>query len=543
MKNSKLIVGCGLLAMAAASAAPPAFAQSRVETAEPDIRVQMDAMATGALVVFLMRDVMGVPYVIAPEVLTDRRPVSISLVMPPREVPDRVVQFLRGIGLSVELRGGTVYVARGGASGGFARSGGSTALLPGQVPPDEVSQGGIDQGESRPGQRSAGAAPPKPGAAFGEMPTAPDGFGPIDPEREVAIVRLGNRSHGELADLVRSIFPQLLVSERSDFSVSNNSIVPPSTSDFIVMTGEDRELSLAERLLAQLDEPQANVSVKALVVEVAERSERGSTLSIVAELFGQALGVRSFDGLGGAAGQSVSLSVGGLSAMLGVIKEDGRFAIVAEPQLILRDGTTARLVAGAEVPTLGAVTIAEEGQVIRSVEYRQSGLTLDVAVERVGDAVRVDVRQERSSFGRTNTGVDDSPTLNTATAQASLTIRPGEVVALAGIEQNQTDETKSGILPGLFGSRRRSESRSQLLVLLEANALPIGAERAPTRIQRLRYEPPPPPFLGEESPDVPRSHEHTPPVDSELSPEGPEQSGGQPEAVDHSRATGILGAL
>ncbi|MBI5437639.1 MAG: hypothetical protein HY936_01565 [Nitrosomonadales bacterium] len=55
--------------------------------------------------------------------------------------------------------------------------------------------------------------------------------------------------------------------------------------------------------------------------------------------------------------------------------------------------------------------------------------------------VDLDISQELSSFVATTTGVNGSPTLLKRTVNSKLSIKPGEVVIFAGLNEKKNDET------------------------------------------------------------------------------------------------------
>jgi len=91
--------------------------------------------------------------------------------------------------------------------------------------------------------------------------------------------------------------------------------------------------------------------------------------------------------------------------------------------------------------------------------------------------IQLTVQQERSSFARTLTGVNDSPTLNQTTATAQLILTPGQTVAIAGLDEQSESDTRSGLFGGLLPSRTRSNRHSQLVLLVQADLVPDVAER------------------------------------------------------------------
>ena len=436
---------------------------------EVPVRIQLDAMPTGALVTVLMRDVMRVPYVISPDVLTDRDPLSVNLTMKRGEIASDVLAFLRGVGLQVQLDGGTVYVSRRGFGGAGGLGGGAVSLLPGQVGGSVVPSGNplmpgqIDQGTFRPGQSRV-----TPGFADGIEVSE------VDVPSFHAVVTPAHREPSEFVDVLQTVFPALSVAKGGEQGRDATILASPAM-DRLVFSGPENDVLRAVDVVRALDKPRASVSISAIIVEVADTKSRGSALAVFADLLGGTIGLSSFDGTV-AGPQSVSVVLGGLSALLSAVKDDSRFSIVAEPRISVVSGSTATLNAGSDVPTLGAIQILEGGQSVRSVEYRQSGITLTVRPVVVGGNIQLSVSQERSSFSLTNTGVNDSPTLNQTSVTSQLQLVDGQTVAIAGLDEKSETSSKKGLFGGLLGARSKVASESQLLLFIQADLIaPLDA--------------------------------------------------------------------
>ena len=421
-----------IAALAVSSLPTASLAQNQprqsVERIVQPARVQVDSIAVGPLVQMLLRDIMRVPYVIAPEVLADQRKVSVDLALPRSEIPARVVSFIRSIGLNVELQGGTVTVSAPGGSVDVPR---------------------------------------------GNLLTPAAGLGPVNPPPAIDIplshlVAIpAHREVGELAEILESVMPDIEIAARGASEPAGGEIAGRLIPDALVMAGTMEDVERAQELLLLLDRPVPVVVMNAVLIEVRTTSGNGSALSILANTLGGHVQF-GFNSAAAVGDNYLRLAAGGISAVISATEGDGRYRVLAQPRLSARSGSVATLNSGAQVPTLGAVSFSEEGQPIRSVVYRDSGINLTFAPVVRGDLVELQVYQERSNFERTTTGVDDSPTLNRASSSSTVAIAPGQMVVLAGLRQNEAQERRDGFLGGLFSARSSSQSQSELLVLVMA---------------------------------------------------------------------------
>lgn len=435
----------GALALALSPA--PSYGQQR-DVGAP-VRVQLDAMPLGALVTLLMRDVMGVPYVIAADVLNDAQPVSVNLTMPRGELPVRVVHFLRSIGLTVQLQSGTVYVSR-------STSAQSVSSLPSGV---SLPSGSPLTPPSHPPSEVAPAAQLVP-----------------DTPRSFAVIEPAHRPVAELADVLDAMLPTLTVAARQASERRGTGIVDQFEPSSLVLAGSHADIDRAIQIVRAIDKPRPTVEIRAVVFEVRDSSSSSSALSVLARLGGVDLATRP----GSAPGeQFLRIASGGFQAIMSATRGDGRFRIVAEPSLAALSGSVATINAGAQVPTLGSVSF-DNGIPIRSIIYRDSGVSLAVRPIVRGGEIELAVTQERSSFAKTTTGVDDSPTLNKSSVTAQVAIRPGETIAIAGLDERSEGTSRSGFLAGLLGSRERSKDSGQLLLLIQADLAEAQRHSDPT---------------------------------------------------------------
>jgi len=147
-----------------------------------------------------------------------------------------------------------------------------------------------------------------------------------------------------------------------------------------------------------------------------------------------------------------------------------RFKVLGAPRLAVRSGGAARLVIGQEVPTAGAVATNVQGGTLQSVDYRQSGIVFDLAPQVFRDAARLMLSQQVSrSLARTDTGVDNSPTLLKRETQTDLDAFGDEVVVIGGLVDTKTSTSSSDLpfLPDWIGSQGGESSGAELLVLLQ----------------------------------------------------------------------------
>ena len=247
-----------------------------------------------------------------------------------------------------------------------------------------------------------------------------------------------------------------------------------ASQDVFVFEGPAAEVEKARRLLEQLDVAAGEVLVKAVVFEVATTSADGSAVALALRLTASKLGLSGAAGLvASTLANSATVRLGGIEAVYSALASDSRFKVVTAPSLRVRSGEVAKLSVGSDVPVLGAVTVSASGQPVQSVDYRSSGVILELRPSVLADLVQLGLSQQVSSFVNTTSGVNQSPTLLKREIATSISVRPDEVVMLGGLDEKRESSDSSGLpfLPDWLRSRGSDHRRSELLLLLEVRAL------------------------------------------------------------------------
>ena len=157
--------------------------------------------------------------------------------------------------------------------------------------------------------------------------------------------------------------------------------------------------------------------------------------------------------------------------------------LVSAPKIVTMDNRAAKLQIGDQVPIVtqsSQNTVGSSAALINTVEYRNTGVILNVTPRITGDnRIVLTVAQEVSSVAKTITSGIDSPTIQQRKLESTLAIGDGAVVALGGLISKKKTINNSGlpiarsipVLGSLFRSTGREASRTELIVLLTARIL------------------------------------------------------------------------
>jgi general secretion pathway protein D len=316
----------------------------------------------------------------------------------------------------------------------------------------------------------------------------------VEPERVPFIYRTKHRSVSYLVEMLSPLFPQggfaLNRSIRAPVGDKVNiggmggpgatAPIPAHSaaslidqdSDTMIFQGTEKEIAMLERLLPQVDVAAGEVVIKAVVYEVTTGLSEGTAFNLAASLLGGRLGVSL--GSGSDLGNALTLRTTSIDIAVSALSADSRFKAVSTPRVRVKSGQQAQLVVGQDVPTLGAVTVPQQGgQAVQSVEYRSSGVILGLAptVRESGVEVRVD--QQISDFARTETGVNNSPTLTKRSLTTTVTAVDGELIVLGGLTQDKNSNSRSGLsfLPKFLHTVSDSDTRTEILLLLQVTRM------------------------------------------------------------------------
>jgi pilus assembly protein CpaC len=164
-----------------------------------------------------------------------------------------------------------------------------------------------------------------------------------------------------------------------------------------------------------------------------------------------------------------------LDAIIRVLRTQGDFRSLAEPNLVTLEGEEATFLAGGEFP-FPSVQGGQQQQV--TIQWKEFGVRLNFTPHVTNDgSIRLRVSPEVSALDFAN-GLQFAgytvPALLTRRASTDVELRPGQHLAIAGLLDNQQEATVSkipllGDLPIIgtfFSMRERRDRQTELLVIV-----------------------------------------------------------------------------
>ncbi|EIJ6706748.1 type II and III secretion system [Escherichia coli] len=378
----------------------------------------VDRLPLNAAIQLAQEDVFGRQYVLPPELASDTRPVTLDLSLAGDQKTQReeYVRWLRQMNIAVETRSGVDHYR---------------SFKPVAAPEKMVSW------VYTPFHRSPSYLATVLSGTTGRSSQA-------------SSESTSGTSSGSLSGSVSSSSGSFLSGE----------------GDSLVFRGTRSELARLKELVPLIDVPAQGVVVTGYIYEVQTGRSEGSGLALAAKLLSGRFGVSV--GSSSSMGNYISFSSGTLNAMYELFSTDNRFKVVSAPQLRMDSGKEATFSVGEQVPVLGSVSY-EDGKAVQSVTYRDSGVIFKVKPVITSSRISLNVNQQLSNFVKTDTGVNDSPTLLKREVDTSLTLKDGDIVLLGGLAENKDSQASTGLsfLPKSWSQKSDEKSRTDMVILLQ----------------------------------------------------------------------------
>lgn len=312
------------------------------------------------------------------------------------------------------------------------------------------------------------------------------------------VYRPRNRSVSYLLDLLAPFFKPGAFAQQRALANPQQSAIPPAgagvqsvkpqpqqvkdsgtsvysmfdkSPDVLVFRGADKDRARLVSLLDQLDTATPELLVKAVVYEVTTDGTQKSALSLAFDLLGSKLGVKLGQAVPG--DFSAVFKNASIEVVFDALNSDRRFKTVSSPTLRVQSGASARIVVGNETPVLGNAQIDRNGNPVQSVEYRPSGVILELKPQVREGVADLQINQQISDFIATTTGVNGSPTLLKRELSTQVGIRPDDVLVIGGLDQDSSTQEGAGLpfLPDWLSSSSRKTNKSEVLMILQAQRI------------------------------------------------------------------------
>jgi general secretion pathway protein D len=266
-------------------------------------------------------------------------------------------------------------------------------------------------------------------------------------------------------------------------TVGNVSIIADDTSNTLVVLASPGDYSRIESAIRQLDVMPLQVLLETTIVEVSLTGE----LSYGMQWFFDHNTDDSRSGIGsvglplsfpGTFSYSIVNSADEVRAILRILATEDRLRVVSAPSVLVLDNQTANIRVGNQQPVSTAI-VAEGGIVSTSVQFKNTGITLDVTPRvNASGLVTLEVSQELTDVGQIDDATGQRAFLQRSIG-SNVAVNNGQTIVLGGLIRENDVSSRSGVpflhkipvLGGLFGQRVNTNDRTELLVLLTATVI------------------------------------------------------------------------
>ncbi|HEA3287163.1 TPA: type II secretion system protein GspD [Pasteurella multocida] len=253
--------------------------------------------------------------------------------------------------------------------------------------------------------------------------------------------------------------------------VGENNFSVTASADKLVYYGTAEEIARVKSVLKSADTKGGEIVVTGYVFEVQTKENEGSGINLLAKLLSGKLGLNI--GIKQNYENFITINAGNLDAMIELFKTDTRFQVVSSPTLRVKSGSVGNFSVGSDVPVLTSV-VHRDGRDIQSVEYRSSGVIFNIEPVVKKNAIDLKIQQQLSNFVKTETGVNNTPTLIKRDLVTDVSVKSGDIIVLGGLAQNKINGTETGFsfLPdGWFTGKSNSKEKTDIIILLQVKTI------------------------------------------------------------------------
>ena len=277
----------------------------------------------------------------------------------------------------------------------------------------------------------------------------------------------------------RAAAGELSATLRGDIRITDDQI-----RNALIIEALPADYKLVQRILNRLDVLPRQVLIDVVIAEVAlgQGTEMGIEWTFKKENWTD---TGSLSALIGGSGLQYTL---GLSekwlAALNALANDSKLNIISSPSVLASDNKAAKIDVTTEVPIPSTnYTYVTDGDNVleTSVEYRDTGVILEVTPHiNENGLVTMDISQEVSNVGSLiKVAGQDYYSFDRKKILTSLTVRHNQSIVIGGLISKEKKDAVSGVpwltkipvIRWLTGSEKKSESRSELIVMITPHVI------------------------------------------------------------------------
>lgn len=387
--------------------------QEKIKSGEK-YSVELLGVSAADVAKVVFRDVLKVPYVVAPDVYQD--PLKIDLVvknkMPADKLKKLVMNALSVSGLDVFDHDGCVY----------------------------ISKSKDDKG--------AGSG--------------------MDRIRQSKIVSV-YQARGLSADKLKARISEIFKNEYKDFQIFSE-----PGNDYLIYKIPENENKRFRDVLLSMDRPESQVYLEVIIIENYREGLLNNGLAgYIKKVFGDLeIKISPFQtGLGVMPQLSFIGNPDLFNVTLGILQSNKLIDRVSSPYLLIKSGQNASINIGDQIPVLEK-TIVNVTSTEQSIVYKSTGLNLSAKPEIIGDNIIIELTIDISQGEINKLTTINSPSISSRKIQTSLICQNSEAVLIGGIYQDRSLIANNGlpvknkIFNDYFNDNNREKTSIELAIYL-----------------------------------------------------------------------------
>jgi type II secretory pathway component GspD/PulD (secretin) len=268
-------------------------------------------------------------------------------------------------------------------------------------------------------------------------------------------------------DLEKSL-TGILANEKSKILINE-------TNNCLIFRSTEKERRAIVKLLKVLDEQQKQVAVDVTLAEVSLVGDLSIGLEgfLHSNLISIEAGATANNGYGLTGSIMVS---DWLKAIIQMGQKNGMINIRSNPYLVIADGSSSSIEIGSEYPILSSVKSSGDTSVINSVEYRKTGILLNIKPIVSGESVHLVSSIELSEGQKNEISSIQSPSILNRKIQSSVILESGQSLIIGGLISDSKTKDEM-FFPGILGKihlqtgKSETFSRVEIIVVLHVSVI------------------------------------------------------------------------
>ncbi|UDQ98553.1 secretin N-terminal domain-containing protein [Lentisphaerota bacterium WC36G] len=252
----------------------------------------------------------------------------------------------------------------------------------------------------------------------------------------------------------------------------------------LVIRTTPRTYAMVKAILQRLDTVPSQVLLKVIVLEVTLDKNTELGLEFGGKAGGSVWNI-NWDNLqpnneNPQSGGTLNYDSDSFMAYLRAVAGKNNLRVISSPQLVVKNNSTAKIKVGQQVPLIQSTLseINNPNSYNRTYNYEDTGIIFEVTPEiNKGDLISLEMSQTVSSAKKNTLTIDSQALLiQERVIETSLSLRNNRTLIVGGLIQENIEENLSSLpwiadvpfLNWIFGDNQRTESRTEMLVLITA---------------------------------------------------------------------------